>query len=75
MDLIHKQGEKLIPIEIKASQTYNPHFLKALVRFRSISKNSRTGYVIYAGNQSFIKKDEIKIIGFEKAKEIVANPG
>ena len=75
VDLIHKQGEKLIPIEIKASQTYNPHFIKSLVRFRSISKNSGTGYVIYAGNQSFITKNEIEVIGFENAMEIVSKPG
>ena len=74
VDLILKQGEKLTPVEIKASQTYNPDFIKSITRFRTISESSSAGYVIYAGNNSFLTKNDIKVIGFEKTIEVFSKP-
>jgi hypothetical protein len=75
VDLLYKKREKLIPVEIKASQTYNQDFIKSIMRFRSISKDSLAGYVIYAGQQSFATKDEVKVIGFENTAELFSIPG
>lgn len=52
IDIIFKQGTDLIPIEIKASQTFNADFLKGLRYFDKLASGRvSTGYLIYAGNQ------------------------
>ncbi len=52
VDLIFKLGNNLIPIEIKASKTFNTDFLKGLKYFKSIvDKRCPLGFVIYAGEQ------------------------
>jgi predicted AAA+ superfamily ATPase len=51
--LIHKHA-KLIPIEIKSSETYNQQFFAALTKWQNITKSlPQDSYVIYAGNLSF----------------------
>ena len=52
VDLIYKTASELIPIEIKASKTYNSHFLKGIDYFSSLFPNEcKQGYIIYTGNQ------------------------
>jgi predicted AAA+ superfamily ATPase len=53
VDLIIKSGTRLIPIEIKSSQTFNPSFLKGLTYFQNLVKERcDQGYLIYAGQQT-----------------------
>lgn len=50
IDCILKQGNDLVPIEIKSSRTYNKAFLKNLNQFQAISNNRvKTGFLIYSG--------------------------
>lgn len=52
VDVVFKFGNQLIPIEIKSSKTFNPHFLKGIHYFKSITETrSPLGVLIYAGNQ------------------------
>lgn len=51
VDIIHKKGNTLIPIEIKSSKTFHANFLEKLVYFQTITKErSPIGYLIYGGD-------------------------
>jgi len=50
VDLVFRQGRKLIPIEIKSSQTFNPDFLNGLNYFKSVfPERVEKEFVIYDG--------------------------
>lgn len=52
VDVIFKCGSELIPIEIKASQTFNSDFLKELRYFEKLASDRvNKGYLVYAGDQ------------------------
>lgn len=52
VDMIFKEGNNLIPIEIKASQTFHPQFLKGLEYFKALTKERcKQGILIYGGEQ------------------------
>ncbi|MBI5346405.1 MAG: ATP-binding protein [Chlamydiae bacterium] len=52
MDLIFKSGNMLIPIEIKAAETFNKDFLKNLIYFKNlVNERCDRGFLIYAGEQ------------------------
>lgn len=50
VDLICQKGRELMPIEIKASRTWNPDFLKGIRYLKRTAPNVRKGAVIYAGD-------------------------
>lgn len=51
VDVIFKQADQLIPIEIKSSATYNTSFLKRLKFFKDLVKERcPRGYMIYTGD-------------------------
>ena len=72
VDLIFKNGHELIPIEIKASQTFHPDFLKSIEYFKNIfgSRVSRE-YLIYTGQieQSIMGSQLINYKNATKALE------
>jgi predicted AAA+ superfamily ATPase len=50
IDVIFKDGNNLVPIEIKSSATFNVDFLKGLAFFqRLVGERFSRGYVIYTG--------------------------
>ena len=52
VDLIFQQGNRLVPIEIKASQTFHKDFLIQLKFFQNlVGERSAKGFLIYAGEQ------------------------
>ena len=52
IDIIYQSGRDLIPIEIKASQTYHSTYLKNLHFFKNLTTNRcPTGYIIYSGSE------------------------
>jgi uncharacterized protein len=63
VDLVIKDGSNLIPIEIKASQTFNSFFLKGLKYFDTLTKRCPRGYIIYAGKQEQ-KIDRFEVINY-----------
>jgi len=59
IDLIYKYGHELIPIEIKAGQTYHSEFLNGLKYFQKlVGRRCKKGFLIYSG------EDEQKIQAF-----------
>ena len=52
IDLLYKSGHKLVPIEIKASRTYNTDFNKGILHFFKIEGTESKGHIIYAGEKT-----------------------
>lgn len=70
IDLILKSGNKLIPIEIKSSKTYNHFFLKGLSYFKNLTQERcAQGYIIYTGEQEQ-SVDGFKLINYLNISEI-----
>jgi len=64
VDLLIKEGHFLLPIEIKASKTFHPTFLKGIQRFQTmVPKRYKPGYVIYAGTQEQVIQG-IRVMNF-----------
>lgn len=52
IDLIYKQADQLLPIEVKSSATFNTSFLQKLEYFKKlVGDRCPQGYVIYTGDQ------------------------
>lgn len=52
VDVIYKQGNQLVPIEIKSSKTFNSEFLEKVHFFQKLAGDrAPNGYVIYGGDQ------------------------
>lgn len=52
VDLLYKNGNKLVPIEIKSSMTFNPSFAKGIKAFQKIAgEKCGNGFVVYSGTQ------------------------
>lgn len=54
VDVLFEKGEKIVPIEIKATQTMHYEFFKGLEFFTEFSQ-SEPGYVIYGGAENMPK--------------------
>jgi len=74
VDLIFQSGRQLVPIEIKAAQTFNSDFLKNLNFFQNLAgAKSGVGYVIYAGDQEQ-KIQSFKLLNYKNATEAITSP-
>lgn len=69
VDIIFKQSESLVPVEIKSAATYNDDLLKGLRYFQKNIPKVKKGYLIYGGDLSF-KKDDIEIINFRNTYKV-----
>lgn len=50
-DIVFRHGRRLIPVEIKSSQTFNPDFMKGLDYFKSLfSERVKNDLLIYDGS-------------------------
>jgi predicted AAA+ superfamily ATPase len=72
VDILYKQGRKLVPIEIKSAMTYNPKFTKGIKYFNKITNKQTNGYVIYAGNHEY-KSEHYSVINFKNTWAIFNN--
>ncbi len=69
IDLLVQKGNTIIPVEIKASSTYNASFWKGLAYWRQNINKKAAGYLIYGGRyKQKVKQDYL--IGWESVKEI-----
>jgi predicted AAA+ superfamily ATPase len=71
VDIIFKQSNELIPIEIKASQTFNADFLKGIKYYENLAKPKvKKGYLVYTGSH---EQDigNIQLLNFKRAHKIV----
>ncbi|NGX63458.1 MAG: hypothetical protein KR126chlam6_00870 [Candidatus Anoxychlamydiales bacterium] len=71
IDVIFQRGSTLIPIEIKASQTFNKEFLKNLYFFEKLSKGrfDHRGFLIYTGELEQ-RVGSFEIINYNHATDI-----
>jgi predicted AAA+ superfamily ATPase len=69
VDLLYKSGQKLVPIEIKASRTYNTDFHKGISHFFKIKEAETKGHIIYAGEKT-MNVNNIYIHHFKDSKDI-----
>ncbi len=54
VDLLIREGSRLIPVEIKSASTFSPDFLKGLERFRGLGlEQVEPGAVLYNGAERF----------------------
>lgn len=71
VDIIFKQSNELIPIEIKASQTYHTDFIKGIRHYENIANSKvKKGYLVYVGSHEQ-QIDNITILNFKHAYQIV----
>lgn len=70
VDLIFKQQNKLIPIEIKSAMTFNKNFVKGVSYFQKLSPKATRGYVIYSGDLVF-DSDDYSVVNFVDAHSIL----
>ncbi|OGT47389.1 MAG: AAA family ATPase [Gammaproteobacteria bacterium RIFCSPHIGHO2_12_FULL_41_20] len=71
VDVVFKQSHNLIPIEIKAAQTFMPEQLKGLLFYLQLAqKRAARGYLIYTGeHQQDVGK--VTIMNYKHSAEIV----
>lgn len=70
VDLIVKSGQYLIPIEIKAAQTFNIQFLKGLEYFKKlVGERCSGGALIYAGLQEQ-RINDFEIVNFKHLDQV-----
>ena len=67
VDLIYRIGSKLVPIEIKSSETFHKQFLKNLKLFNKICGNKdNIGSIIYAGEEEF-EINDFQVINYKNS--------
>ncbi len=72
VDLIYKTGNKLFPVEIKASQTFNRCFLDSLQYFKQLTADRCPGgALMYAGEQEQ-QTGDVRVFNFHHVSEAVA---
>jgi predicted AAA+ superfamily ATPase len=69
VDLVFNKGRKLFPIEIKASMTWNPDFLKGIHYFKRTVPYAEKGIVIYSGDLQ-PNLEAASVIHFKRTGEI-----
>lgn len=58
VDLVLRQGTRLVPVEIKSAATFTPDFLKGIERFRAVmGRRSEASWVLYDGDQRFTVRE------------------
>jgi len=71
VDIIFKQSNDIIPIEVKSSYTYHSDFLKAIKYYETIA-NSRVkeGYLVYAGTHEQ-QIGNIRVVNYKNVYKII----
>ena len=69
VDLIFSKGRQLFPIEIKASMTWNPDFLRGIHYFNRTVPDAGKGTVIYSGDLQ-PDLETASVIHFTRTQEI-----
>lgn len=70
VDIIFKTGHKLIPIEIKSSETFHPSFTKGINYYKKINhQRSPQGFILYNGITSQTI-DDITVLNYRDTDKI-----
>ena len=70
IDLLLNENRELLPMEIKAARSYNPDFIEAITKFRSLVPSSKPGAVIYSGDLTPTIK-ETRFVNFVDTSEVI----
>lgn len=66
VDLLIGQGSTLLPVEIKSSRTFSPHFLKGLARFGDLAgARARDGVLVFDGEDRGTVRG-VRLLGFDE---------
>ncbi len=74
VDILYKTGQQLIPIEIKASRTYNADFHRGITHFFKLKENDTKGHIIYAGEKN-MEINDIVVHNFLESRRIFNKNG
>ena len=69
IDLLIKQGDRLLPVEIKSGQTVTNDYFKGVLFWNKIS-NSHGGYVVYGGDMTQVRSNEITVLSYKEIQDI-----
>lgn len=69
VDLIYSKSRKLVPIEIKASMTWTPDFLRGINHFQQTVSSSGKGAVIYSGEMQ-PDMESASVLNFKRTAEL-----
>jgi predicted AAA+ superfamily ATPase len=72
IDLMIDKGTDFIPIEIKASQTFQKDFTKNIKKIQDLSNSRNKGYVVYQGDFELSDGDKIEVINYNHLTKILA---
>jgi len=71
IDVIYKKGNELLPIEIKAAQTFNVSFLRGLNFYQNLASDRVSKkYLIYTGEYEQ-RTGDTSIINYKNARHII----
>jgi predicted AAA+ superfamily ATPase len=71
VDVIFKQSSQLIPIEIKAAQTFSSSFLKGVSFYQNLAgERAKKGFIIYAGEHEQ-RMGSVEVLNFKNTSTIV----
>lgn len=68
--LIPTEGRKIIPVEIKAAQTYHADFTKKLAKFMQFSPDAVSPTVVYSGTEEFTSGG-VEFVNFRNCGRLV----
>ena len=72
VDVLLPMAQKIIPIEIKSSETYHSEFLRGLQYFRKVNPLKTLQPILVYGGSEELKSEEISIVNFKKIyREVV----
>ncbi len=72
VDILYQKGHKLVPIEIKSAQTFNPSFLSGIESFKKLAPDKfETPYLVYGGHEE-TKIGDIKLLNYRYVAKIVS---
>lgn len=71
VDVVVETQHQLIPVEIKAGETFSPHFLKGLHFYQKlVGGRMEKGFVIYTGQQRF-QIENIQVLNYTDTDSIL----
>lgn len=71
IDILYQHGHQLIPIEVKAAETYHSQFSKTLSYFSALTKNRcENAFVVYAGKHEQ-KVGDVQVVNYLNMGEIL----
>jgi predicted AAA+ superfamily ATPase len=73
IDVVYKKGHELVPIEIKAAQTFNTSFLRGLNFYQNlVNDRVKQKYLIYTGEYEQLT-DATSVINYKNTHQIILN--